>query len=176
MKAIRVAAGVAALVAASAASAVAMPAHAASGGKVSIFVSGSNSSHQKVLLAGAIGDWGTGISVDANGKPDPNGSFEKLKLHKGSLLVDATKFNAAGEKPRPVLQSQASCSGAFAWSGPATIVSGTGAYKGATGRFKMSGIFAGVSRRTNGRCDFAGNTQPLAFYLSITGSGRINLG
>lgn len=74
------------------------------GGTIAVFTAGGHSI-QTVLVAGAIGDSGTATSVDANGKADPNGNFEQIKLQKGSFLVNAAKFNAAGNRKRPFVAS-----------------------------------------------------------------------
>lgn len=151
------------------------------GGKIWVFVTGNGFNQQKVVVAGAIGDYGSGVSVDANGKPNQNGAFEKLNLHKGSVLIDSAKFNAAGNNPRPVLRSKRTCSAVFTWSGPVTIVGGTGAYHGVTGRLIAKGTFAGVSPRFKsgphkGQCNSGGNVQPVALYVSVTVTGTVKLG
>ena len=173
-----VAAGlVAVLLPAAAAASAATPA----GGSIRLYVTGAGQLHQKVLIVGAIGDYGTGTSVDANGKPNPNGNFEQLKLHNGSLLVDATKFNAAGKTARPTLASAKTCSVAVSWSGPASIVSGTGLYSSISGDLKLQGTFAGVSARFKsgphkGRCQTGNNAAPSALFISVTGTGNVKLG
>ena len=148
------------------------------GGKIWLFVSGNGFNHQKVVVAGAVGDYGSGASVDASGKPNQNGNFEKLNLHKGSVLIDATKFNAAGNNPRPIVMSNSTCTAVFTWSAPVTIVSGTGAYSGVTGSMNVKGTFAGVAPRfksgpRKGQCEPGNSVQPLALYVSITGTGNV---
>jgi len=153
----------------------------AAGGQVWVFVTANGRNHQNVLVAGAIGDYGSGRTVDASGKPNQNGKFEQLKLHKGTVLIDAAKFNAASNNPRPIIRSKTTCSAVLSWSAPVTIISGTGAYKGITGTLNMKGTFAGVSARfrsgpRKGRCELGSNVQPLDLYVSITGTGHAKLG
>lgn len=179
MRRIKVAVAAFGLLAASA-GAVATAEASSSGGKLYVFVSGNSFNTQKVLLAGAIGDYGSGISVTASGKPSQNGNFERLRLHRGSILVDSTKFNAAGNHPRTIVMSSSTCTAVFSWTGPVTIVSGTGAYAGISGRLNMKGTFAGITPRNKsgkhkGQCTPGNSVQPLALSLSITGSGNIKL-
>ncbi len=179
MKRVRLALGAAALavlVAAAVASAA-----TSSGSTIRIFVSGSGSVHQKILIVGAIGDYGTGTSIDPNGKADPNGSFERLSLKKGTITVDATKFNAVSNSAKPTVNSAKTCSLMVTWSGPATIVSGTGAYKKLTGSLKLTGTFAGISPRFEsgphkGQCENGNTVQPTVLYLSVVGVGKVKIG
>ena len=154
---------------------------APAGGSIRLYVTGAGHVHEKVLIVGAIGDYGNATSVDAKGKPNPNGNFEQLKLQSGSLLVDATKFNAAGNAARPTLASAKTCSVASSWSGTASIVSGTGLYSRISGNLKLQGTFAGVSARFKsgahkGQCQMGNNATPRAFFISVTGTGNVKLG
>ena len=175
----RIAAIVAGLAAVLVSAAVASAAPA--GGGIRLYVTGAGQLHQKVLIVGAIGDYGSSTSVDANGKPNPNGNFEQLKLQDGSLLVDATKFNAVGNHARPTLASAKTCSVVVSWSGSASIVRGTGHYSGVSGDLKLQGTFAGVSARFKsgphkGQCQMGNNAAPRAFFISVTGAGNVKLG
>ena len=154
-------------------------ASSSAGGNIRLFVAGKGNVRQNVLLAGAIGDDGTATSVGASGKPDPNGNFEALKLQNGSLLVDATGFNAAGNSARPAVASAKTCSFAVSWSGTASIVSGTSVYNGVTGTLKLHGTFAGISARFKsgshkGECQMSQNATPKALFVSVTGTGEVS--
>ena len=73
-----------------------------SGGQVQIWVTlNGNGNGGKIVLTGAIGDYGTAQSVNSSGKPTSNGNFEKLTLKKGTILVNSTQFNAAGNSAQP---------------------------------------------------------------------------
>ena len=48
------------------------------GGKIRVFVTDTSATKGKILVTGTIGDYGTTISQDANGKADPSGNFEKV--------------------------------------------------------------------------------------------------
>ena len=155
--------------------------HGSDLGSIRLYVTGAGQLHQKVLIVGAIGDYGNATTVNANGQPNPNGNFEQMRLQNGSLLVDATKFNAAGKTARPTLASAKTCSVAVSWSGTASIVSGTGVYKGISGDLKLQGTFAGVSGRAKsgphkGQCPMGNNATPRALYISVWGTGSVKLG
>ena len=146
------------------------------GGAIRLIVSGGNQPKQKILVVGAIGDYGTASSVDQNGKPDENGNFEQIKLQKGSFMVDATKFNAASNSVRPVIASPKNCSVLVSWHAPAAIVSGTRAYKGISGSVNLQGTFAGVGPKFTsgphkGQCNM--KAEPKALQIAITGSGKV---
>lgn len=48
-----------------------------------------------VVLAGAVGDFGTYLEIDTDGAPDSNGDFLRRTLKKGTFVIDATKVIAA---------------------------------------------------------------------------------
>jgi hypothetical protein len=175
VKRARLAAALAACLGALAAAAVATAA-TSGGGAIRLIATGGNSPNQKILVVGAIGDYGTASSVDQNGKPAQNGNFEEIRLQKGSFLINATTFNAAGNKVRPVIASRKNCSVLASWHAPASIVSGTGAYKGISGTLKLQGTFAGVGRKFTsgphkGQCNM--NSEPKALQIAVTGSGKV---
>jgi hypothetical protein len=45
------------------------------------------------VFVGAIGEYGTAVNVDKNGKVNPNGNFVKVKLKKGTFEIDSTALN-----------------------------------------------------------------------------------
>ena len=180
MRRVRIAAVAAGLAAVLLSAALASAASSA-GGSIRLYVSGSGQLHQKVLIVGAIGDYGNATSVNADGKPNANGNFEQLKLQNGALLIDSTKFNAAGRTARPTLASEKTCSVAVSWSGTGSIVSGTGLYRGIHGNLKLQGTFAGVSARLKrgphkGQCQMGSNVTPRALFISVSGAGNVTLG
>ena len=92
-------------------------------------MTGVNSAHQPILIAGAIGDHGIATSETKSGKVDQNGSYVHIALKKGTFFVDATKLNGS-PNGKAVVQNKTSCSFAFKVTGPITISDGTGAYQG----------------------------------------------
>jgi hypothetical protein len=159
----------------------AVPAFAAGkSGSVRIWVTQSSTNNtptDPILLTGAIGDYGTSTSQDKNGKADMNGSFEGVVLQQGTFVVDNTKFNAKVGKSKPITNSS-TCSYSLTASGPVSIVagSGTGAYKGLTGKLVITLSFAGYGPIKSGKCDTSQNSEPTSSYSAITGIGTLSYG
>ncbi len=146
-------------------------------GKIRVFVTQVNNTKSKVLVTGAIGDYGTGVSTDKNGKADPNGAFEKITLKQGGFLVDTTGFQKALNHLVPQI-NKATCSMVFSGSGPGTLENGTGQYKGIGGRLTISVTFAGIAPRftsgaKKGQCNLGQNVQPFGAYQAITATGNV---
>jgi hypothetical protein len=141
------------------------------GGKISVFVTHGSATTDKILITGAIGDYGTAISQDANGKVDPNGSFEKIKLKQGGFIVNATGLNKKIGSTKPTVNNS-TCSFALSGSGPVTIGNGTGAYAGIAGKVTMTFTFAAIAPKTAKGCSFKQN--PASSYQSLSGTGSVS--
>ena len=148
------------------------------GGKIQVFVSQQKGPRAKILITGAIGDYGQTISVDKRGKVNQNGDFQKVNLKKGTFEVDATALNkklgTAGPKVNP-----ATCSLVFSGSANTTAFNGTGLYKGIKGKIKITATFAGIAPRftsgaNKGKCNFGQNVPPLSQFQTITGAGSVS--
>jgi hypothetical protein len=156
----------------------------ASSGPIKVWVTpsptGTGVKHPgKVLLTGAIGDYGKSYKANASGKPDKKGTYEELKLRKGTILVDVgplnKAFNAAFSAP---LFNPKNCSISADATAAITIVRGTRAYAGVTGNVTMAAKFGGVLPKTHGKrskCTTKTSTPPLTTYSSIIGSGTVTL-
>jgi len=164
----------AAAVAVGSASAAATP----QGGPIALFATISpTSTPGKIVLAGAIGDWGKVASIDKNGKPAENGNFVMVTLKKGTFEIDATAINKKMANPRPQVQSGVTCSVSASGSGPVKFFNGTGLYKGIAGTANLTMTFTGVGPRyqsgaKKGQCE-QDNGQPLAMLGSVTGRGTV---
>ena len=135
------------------------------------------------ILTGAIGDSGSGISVDANGMVDPaNGTEQELSLVHGSFKVSTSALDKSITKAfnnfRPNTNT---CSGFVTASGVAPIVSGsgTGAYSGISGSFTVTFTYAMIgpknaSGKNKGQCSQSQNAQPLGSAQIVTGSGTVS--
>lgn len=144
------------------------------GGNVRIFVTNTSSpTKSKILVTGAIGDYGTTVSQNANGKPNPNGNFEKVTLKQGGFIVNATALNQKLNSAKPTVNTT-NCSVAFTATGPTTIQGGTGAYAGITGKVAITITFAGIAPKTAKGCDLANNAPTYGEYSSITGTGSVS--
>src|SRR5438034_7726790 len=101
-----------------------------------------------VILTGAIGDYGEALSIHPDGTVDPEHNSElNLALTHGSF-----RLSIAGLDKRIVSAfshfpaNTSTCSGTVTESGTTPIVagSGTGAYSGISGSFKMTATIAEV--------------------------------
>jgi hypothetical protein len=110
---------------------------------------------------------GSGLFTDA-GSISSNGT---AKLSKGTLLLN---FNKITVTPT---HDVTTCFASVVLGGSISFGSGTGAYKGISGTFPVSGRFVEVvSRLTDGKCDTASNAVPLGVAGEFSGSGKVTLG
>jgi hypothetical protein len=151
---------------------------ATKGGKIGIFVTPGKGAVDKILVAGAIGDFGKAISIDKNGKVDGNGNYVNIKLQKGTFEVNAVKFNQAVNNAKPTI-NKATCSFFASGSHSVSLFNGTGAYAGISGAPKITGSFAFLAPRVKsgkhkGACNLSNNAKPLSQYSSIQGGGAVS--
>ena len=152
---------------------VAVAASSPKGGKIRVFVSTKSATKSKILVTGAIGDYGTTVSQDANGKVDPNGAFQKVTLQHGGFVVNATALNKKLNHLKPTI-NKTNCSIVFAGSARTTVGHGTGAYKGISGTVTITVTFAGIAPKTAKGCNLAPNAPTRGGYQSITGTGSVS--
>ena len=157
----------------------AAPAASPTGGPIAVFATVGNGPSGKIIVAGAIGDWGTTVTIDKNGRPDEHGSYVRVTLRKGSFEIDSTALNKATASPRPQVASDKTCSISTSGSAPVSLFNGTGVYKGISGTLKVTLSFAGVGRRypsgpDKGRCLHSDTAPPLAMLGSVTGRGTVH--
>lgn len=155
---------------------------ASASGTVKVFVTPNqitSAKHPgKVLLTGAIGDYGTVVSVNAAGKPTRKATYRLLKLHDGTIVVNIATFQHTLDEAftGPTTLNKTTCSLAASASGAITIVRGTGSYAGITGSFTMTADVAGIAPRTkSGSCTLKTTSEPLATFTMITGTGSVNV-
>ena len=151
-----------------------------SSGKIRIFADASSDGPvSKILITGAIGDYGTATSIDKNGKVDQNGNYVKIALKKGTFEIDSTALNAKLNKA-PGVFNKTTCSFAFTGSGGVTFFNGTGLYKGISGTAEITLSFGGIGPRLTtgahkGECNPSHNAKPLSQYGAIIGTGTVKL-
>ena len=131
----------------------------------------------KIIVAGAIGDWGTAVTIDQNGKPDPNGNYVKVTLKKGGFEIDSTALNKVTANPQPQVASDATCSVSASGSAPVTLFNGTGLYQGISGTADATLTFTGVGGRyasgpKKGQCER--NNTPLAVLATVVAHGTVH--
>jgi hypothetical protein len=146
-------------------------------GPIAILATVGNGPAGKVVVAGAIGDWGTTLTIDKNGKPDQNGNYVKVTLKKGGFEINSTALNKQTANPRPQVASDITCSISASGSAPVTLFNGTGLYKGINGTVHVTLTFTGVGSRyqsgtKKGQCNHGHN--PLAVLGTVIGHGNIH--
>lgn len=154
--------------------------HSPKGGTVNVADYGDGSgAGGTVVLTGAIGDFGSSVSIDANGTVDPQNNTEViLALTQGSFRISVVsldkKINAAFNKFQP---SSTTCSGQLSVPGTTPIVagSGTGAYEGISGSFNLTLTFAEIGPKLkSGKCNDSNSAPALGSAMIVIGSGTVS--
>jgi hypothetical protein len=171
--------GVAGLGAAAASAAHQAPAGRAdvgrAGGAIFIHATGNDGPKATIVIVGAIGDHGTTVQMDKNGKPDPNGNFVKVSLKKGTFEVDSTALNTA--QGRPTILNKSTCSMLFRGTAPVTFFNGTGSYTGIKGKATITFEYGFVAPSTaGGKCNMSESAKPLAAWDLVNGPGTVAFG
>jgi hypothetical protein len=142
------------------------------GGKIRVFVINTSDTQSKILITGAIGDYGTSVSQDANGKVDPNGNFTKVTLKHGGFMINTTALNNTLDRTKPTINTT-NCSVVVIGSASITLYDGTGAYTGISGKVVVTLTFAGLAPKTAKGCNLA-NGPTHGMYSAVTGIGRVS--
>jgi hypothetical protein len=148
----------------------------AQGGAIQIWITPNpaGTGGGKILITGAIGDYGVGQNVDASGMPDRKGTYKKLILKSGTIVINTTKFLTAEHNTNPSSFNKANCSAVVHVSAPTPIVDGTGTYAGISGMLDLSADDAVIFPKTpKGVCNMSNNANPLSFYLTVSGTGTM---
>lgn len=148
------------------------------GGTIGVYASPGMGATARIVVTGAIGDYGVATTIDKDGKVDSNGDYVRIVLKHGGFEVDSVELNKKANDARPTTNSAVTCSFSVVVSGPVTLFNGTGAYAGIAGTIHVSEAFGGVGRRytsgaEKGQCDMANNAAPLAFWGGIEGLGKV---
>jgi hypothetical protein len=148
------------------------------GGKIQIYVTPNNGAVYKIVIVGAIGDYGTATSINKAGKVESNGNYVRIKLSKGGFEVNSVALDKNTSNAPPQLDSPTTCSYVFGGSGPVTLFNGSGLYAGISGTLQITQVYAGIGPRLStgakkGQCNQSNNAQPIAFWGSITGKGTV---
>lgn len=145
------------------------------GGAIKVWATPSaNGAQGKIVITGAIGDFGTTTNTNKAGKPNPNGNYVKIKLHRGTFMVNTVALNKKLNNLNPHFNTT-TCSAAASGTGTVTLFNGTGLYAGINGKVKVTVSFAFVGPRlANGKCNPSQKAKPLAQYQSIQGAGHVS--
>jgi hypothetical protein len=131
-------------------------------------------------LTGAIGDFGTTLNIDQNGKPDPNGNYGKVTLSQGTFEVNITTLVAKARGANPPFNA-ATCSATISVTAPIAVLNGTGRYAGITGTIRATehAGFIGpriTSGKKAGQCNLSNSAPPVGLMILINGTGTVSYG
>jgi hypothetical protein len=141
------------------------------GGLIRYWVTQTTPQTESIVVAGAIGDFGTVTTVDKNGVADQNGNYALVTLQKGTIMVNLTSWNKKNAKVSfPI--NQRSCSSEGTATGTVSLSNGTGHYKGISGHLSYSETNAWIlARSANGKC----SGSDVLHYLALTsGAGSVS--
>lgn len=168
-------AGAASTSAASTSAASPTAAAAADSAHLMVYSINSDGPDFRAIVTGAIGDYGPAVTVFPDGKVDPSHTHDlELKLTHGSFKLSITELDrrfVAVTTHEPIYPR--TCSDYMTASAPMAIVpgSGTGAYRGISGRFAVTITADEVEQKP---CQPAGAIQWQA--LVLRGPGRVSVG
>jgi hypothetical protein len=138
-------AGALALTSCAASAATSRPARPAGPGHTAhlmVYSINSDGPDFRAIVTGAIGDYGPAVTVFPDGTVDPSHTHDlELKLSRGSFKLSITELDkrfTAVTSHEPIYPG--TCSDYMTASAPVAIVpgSGTGAYRGISGRFTVT--------------------------------------
>src|ERR1022692_3329650 len=137
----------------------------------------SNTAPAPILLTGVIGDHGKAVNVTSSGKPTKkNLHYKLLELKKGTILVNGTAIDQAGNNANPTI-NPSNCSAYITATATIPILSGTGEYSGITGSIAMTETFAFLlPTKKNGTCNESNSANPVSQWGTLYGSGTVSFG
>jgi hypothetical protein len=150
------------------------------GGSFRVFgVSNALGPGGSVLVTGAVGDHGRSQTVNKAGKPSPGGTYVKLTLSQGTVMLNQLKLGMAINKAfGKAVPNTATCSLSVVATATIPIVSGTGLYANASGSANITIALGFIQPRytsgaKSGQCNFSNNVAPISFRQIVTGTGNI---
>jgi hypothetical protein len=151
------------------------PATAGTNAHLMVYSINSDGPDLRAIVTGAIGDYGPAVTVFPNGKVDPSHTHDlELKLARGSFMLSITELDkkfVAVTSHEPIYPR--TCSDYMTASAPMAVVpgSGTGAYRGISGRFAVTITADEVEKKP---CQPVGAIQYQA--LVLRGPGHVSVG
>jgi hypothetical protein len=145
------------------------------GGSIQLFVQpGQNQGAGKILLTGAVGDYGSSSPTTSSGGKH----FGTATLKKGTIKIDLTAITAKVDKANPAVNA-ATCSGSLTETAPAPVVSGTGLYAGIHGTLQITESFGFIgstykSGAKKGQCNMSNSAPTVAQMGTVYGSGSVS--
>ena len=151
------------------------PAAARNNAHLMVYSINSDGPDLRAIVTGTIGDYGPAVTVFPNGQVDPSHTHDlELKLTRGSFKLSITELDkkfVAVTSHEPIYPR--TCSDYMTASAPMAVVpgSGTGAYRGISGRFAVTITADEVEKKP---CQPVGAIQYQA--LVLRGPGRVSVG
>ena len=144
------------------------------GGAIKLYIQNLVKSRGKVLITGAVGDYGTINNANAAGQFDPEGVYSVAHLKHGTITFDSTGLDKGFATLKPQVNST-TCSVSYVVNGPAKVTAGTGEYAGASGSVRLSVTYGGILPKTSsGACDVSGKGHASGKFETIVGSGTVH--
>jgi hypothetical protein len=145
------------------------------GGPIQIFVQpGQGQGKGKILITGAVGDYGTTSPTASSGGK----KFGTATLKKGTIKIDLTAISAKVDKANPTI-NKATCSASLTETAPAPVVSGTGLYAGIQGSIQITESFGFLgstykSGPKKGQCNMSNSAPTVAQMGTVYGKGKVS--
>ena len=145
------------------------------GGPIQIFVQpGHGQGKGKILVTGAVGDYGTTSPTKGSGGK----KLGTATLKKGTITIDLTAISAKVDKASPAI-NKATCSASLTETAPAPVVSGTGLYAGIHGTIQITESFGFLgstykSGPKKGQCDMSNSAPTVAQMGDVYGKGSVS--
>jgi len=144
------------------------------GGRIQLFVQPAQTQgNGKVLLTGAVGDYGSSHTVTTGGK-----RIGTATLKKGTIKLNLTAISKKANNATPTVDA-ATCSGSITVSAATPIISGTGLYAGIHGTVKITESvgFLGATFKSGpkkGQCNLSNSAPTVAQMATVYGSGTVS--
>jgi hypothetical protein len=144
------------------------------GGSIQLIVQpGAQQGAGKIIVTGAIGDYGT----TSPGKTSGKGKYGTAKLTKGTFEINLTTISSKVNSANPTFNNS-TCSAELSATAPAAILNGTGQYKGISGTVNLTETFAFIGPRNTkgakkGQCNQSNNATAVAQMGTVYGTGTI---
>ena len=145
------------------------------GGAIHIFVQpGQGQGNGKILITGAVGDYGTTHKASSSGGKN----YATATLKKGTITFDLTAITAKVNGANPALD-KATCSASITESAPVPVVGGTGLYAGISGTVRLTESFGFIgstykSGPKKGKCNMSNAARTVAETGEVYGSGTVS--
>lgn len=144
------------------------------GGPIQFIVQpGNEQGAGKIIVTGAIGDYGTTSPSKHRG----HGVYGIATLKKGTFEVNLTKIEKKVNSAKPSF-NRSTCSVEISATAPAKISNGTGLYKGVSGSVRLTEAFAFIGPRytkgpKKGQCNMSNKAKPVDVMGTVYGKGTV---